>query len=58
MMMKYHPSQGEEVVVHPLDLHLKLKYCYCWKKHLKELQAMEKDGFSEGLIGFKKDTYY
>ncbi|KAF3040341.1 hypothetical protein E8E12_008877 [Didymella heteroderae] len=28
------------------------------KKHLKELQAMEKDGFSEGLIGLKKDMYY
>lgn len=28
------------------------------KKHLKELQAMEKDGFSEGMIGLKKDMYY
>ncbi|KAJ4990427.1 hypothetical protein SVAN01_04089 [Stagonosporopsis vannaccii] len=28
------------------------------KAHLKELQAMEKDGFSEGLIGLKKDMYY
>ncbi len=26
--------------------------------HLQELQAMEKDGFSEGLIGLKKDMYY
>lgn len=26
--------------------------------HLRELQAMEKDGFSEGLIGLKKDMYY
>lgn len=28
------------------------------KKHLKVLQAMEKDGFSEGMIGLKKDMYY
>ncbi|KAF3051682.1 hypothetical protein E8E11_010833 [Didymella keratinophila] len=28
------------------------------KKHLKELQAMEKDEFSEGMIGMKKDMYY
>lgn len=28
------------------------------KAHLKELQAMEKDGFSEGLIGLKENTYY
>lgn len=28
------------------------------KAHLKELQAMEKDGFSEGLIGLRKDMYY
>ncbi|KAJ8111624.1 hypothetical protein OPT61_g5823 [Boeremia exigua] len=28
------------------------------KAHLKELQAMEKDGFSEGMIGLKKDMYY
>ncbi|KAH6620233.1 hypothetical protein C7974DRAFT_228674 [Boeremia exigua] len=28
------------------------------KAYLKELQAMEKDGFSEGLIGLKKDMYY
>lgn len=28
------------------------------KKHLKELRAMEKDGFSTGLIGLKKDMYY
>ncbi|KAF2032284.1 hypothetical protein EK21DRAFT_110229 [Setomelanomma holmii] len=26
--------------------------------HLEELKQMEKDGFSEGLIGFKKGTYY
>ncbi|XPS94281.1 hypothetical protein M3J09_003604 [Ascochyta lentis] len=28
------------------------------KAHLKEIQAMEKDGFSEGLIGLKKGVYY
>jgi hypothetical protein len=28
------------------------------KAHLKEIQAMEKDGFREGLIGLKKDVYY
>jgi hypothetical protein len=28
------------------------------KAHLKEIQAMEKDRFSEGLIGLKKDVYY
>ncbi|KAJ4384250.1 hypothetical protein N0V86_001097 [Didymella sp. IMI 355093] len=28
------------------------------KKHLQELQAMEKDGFSEGMIGLNKDMYY
>jgi len=28
------------------------------RAHLKELQAMEKDGFSEGMIGLKKDVYY
>ena len=28
------------------------------KKHFEELKAMEKDGFSEGLIGLKKDIYY
>ncbi|KAH7402797.1 hypothetical protein BKA66DRAFT_449535 [Pyrenochaeta sp. MPI-SDFR-AT-0127] len=28
------------------------------KKHLKELKEMEKDGFKDGLIGFKKDVYY
>lgn len=28
------------------------------KAHLKEIQAMEKDGFKEGLIGLKKDVYY
>lgn len=28
------------------------------KAHLKEIQAMENDGFSEGLIGLKKDVYY
>lgn len=28
------------------------------KEHLEELQAMEKDGFSEGMIGLKKNMYY
>ncbi|KAF1934284.1 uncharacterized protein M421DRAFT_415321 [Didymella exigua CBS 183.55] len=28
------------------------------KKHLQELQAMEKDGFKEGMIGLRKDMYY
>ena len=28
------------------------------KAHLKEIQAMEKDGFNEGLIGLKKGMYY
>lgn len=28
------------------------------KAHLKEIQAMEKDGFSEGLIGLKAGVYY
>jgi hypothetical protein len=28
------------------------------KNHLKEIKQMEKDGFSQGLIGFKKGTYY
>ena len=28
------------------------------KAHSKELQAMEKDGFREGLIGLKKHMYY
>lgn len=28
------------------------------KTHLKELEAMEREGFSEGLIGLKKDMYY
>ncbi|KAH7078496.1 hypothetical protein FB567DRAFT_631828 [Paraphoma chrysanthemicola] len=27
-------------------------------KHIKELREMEKDGFKEGLIGFKKGFYY
>jgi hypothetical protein len=26
--------------------------------HLEELKQMEKDGFKEGLIGFKKGVYY
>lgn len=28
------------------------------KNHLKELEAMEKAGFKEGLIGLKKGVYY
>jgi hypothetical protein len=28
------------------------------KNHLEEIKKMEKDGFKEGLIGFKKGVYY
>jgi hypothetical protein len=28
------------------------------KNHLQEIQHMERDGFKEGLIGFKKGVYY
>jgi hypothetical protein len=28
------------------------------KNHLEEIKHMEKDGFKEGLIGFKKGVYY
>ncbi|KAI8937991.1 hypothetical protein NX059_005667 [Plenodomus lindquistii] len=28
------------------------------REHAEEIAAMEEDGFSEGMIGLKKDTYY
>lgn len=28
------------------------------QNHLEEIKLMEEDGFSEGLIGFKKGVYY
>ncbi|KAF2857024.1 hypothetical protein T440DRAFT_16521 [Plenodomus tracheiphilus IPT5] len=28
------------------------------REHAEEIRAMEEDGFSEGLIGLKKDMYY